>query len=215
MVWRKIAVRTSRRRFIAGVGAVASEMTVAAPALANPTPDVHWNMTSSFYPSLDLIFGGGEIFAQTLSDLTDGHFTISISSPSDIASAVSALDAVADGKAECAHTALSYSWDKDPTYIFGSGAPFGMNARQHTSWLQDGGGNALIDELLADRGLIAAPLGDTGGQMAGWFRREVHRASDFTGMKVRIGGFAGKVLETLGATAVALPKDGIIEALSK
>jgi TRAP-type mannitol/chloroaromatic compound transport system substrate-binding protein len=90
-----------------------------------------------------------------------------------------------------------------------------MNARQHAAWLQDGGGNALIDDLLADRGLIAAPLGDTGGQMAGWFRKEVHHASDFGGMKVRIGGFAGKVLETLGATAVALPKDQILEALSK
>ena len=51
--------------------------------------------------------------------------------------------------------------------------------------------------------------------MAGWFRKEVHRAADFAGMKVRIGGFAGKVFETLGATAVALPKDGIFEALSK
>ena len=77
-----------------------------------------------------------------------------------------------------------------------------MNARQHAAWLQEGGGDELIDELLADRGLIAVPLGDTGGQMAGWFRKEVHHASDFAGMKVRIGGFAGKVLETLGATAV-------------
>ena len=170
-------------------------------------------MTSSFYPSLDLIFGGGEIFAQTLSDLTDGHFTISISSPSDVASPVSALDAVADGKAECAHTALSYSWDKDPTYIFGSGAPFGMNARQHTAWLRDGGGTALINQLLADRNLLAVPMGDTGAQMAGWFRREVQSISDFIGMKVRIGGFAGKVLEVHGAKPVNLPKGQILEAL--
>ena len=91
-----------------------------------------------------------------------------------------------------------------------------MNARQHAAWLQDGGGDALIDDLLADRGLIAVPLGDTGGQMAGWFRKEVHHASDFAGMKVRIGGFAGKVFETLGATAGRrCRRTGFCEALSK
>ena len=205
----------SRRQFITRAGVIAAGATVAAPALADASPDVHWTLTSAFQPGLDLIVGGAESFARALSDMTDGHFTVSIHPPGDIASAVDALDAVANGKAECAHTALAYSWNKDPAYTFGSGAPFGMNARQHSAWLQDGGGNALIDELLADRGLIAAPLGDTGGQMAGWFRKEVHRASDFAGMKVRIGGFAGKVFETFGATAVTLPKDGILEALAK
>jgi TRAP-type mannitol/chloroaromatic compound transport system substrate-binding protein len=205
----------SRRQFITQAGVVAAGAAIAAPALADPSPDMRWTMTSAFQPGLDIIVGGAEAFARSLADMTDGHFTVSIHPPGDIASAVDALDAVADGKADCAHTALAYSWNKDPAYVFGSGAPFGMNARQHAAWLQDGGGDGLIDDLLADRGLIAVPLGDTGGQMAGWFRKEVHHASDFAGMKVRIGGFAGKVLETLGATAVALPKDGILEALSK
>ncbi len=209
----EIGVRASRRRFIGGVGAVAGGTAVAAAARADPTPEVRWRMASAFHPSLDLIFGGAQTFAETLSDLTDGHFTISISAPGDIASAVDALDAVADAKADCAHTALSYSWNKDPACIFGSGAPFGLNARQHAAWLRDGGGSALIDELLADRNLIALPMGDTGSQMAGWFRKEVHSVSDITGMKVRIGGFAGKVLEVRGATSVSLPKEQILEAL--
>ena len=88
-----------------------------------------------------------------------------------------------------------------------------MNARQHAAWLREGGGNALIDELLADRNLLAMPMGDTGAQMAGWFRKEVHSVADFAGMKVRIGGFAGKVLEVLGATPVILPKKQILDAL--
>jgi TRAP-type mannitol/chloroaromatic compound transport system substrate-binding protein len=206
-------VRASRRRFIAGVGAVAGGATVAAPALADPTPDVRWKMASAFPPSLDLIYGGAQTFVQALSDLTDGHFGVAISAPGDISSAVGALDAVAETKAECAHTALSYSWNKDPACIFGTGAPFGMNARQHAAWLRDGGGNELIDEVLAVRNLIAIPMGDTGSQMAGWFRKEVRSVSEIAGMKVRIGGFAGKVLEVRGATSVSLPKDRIFEAL--
>src|SRR5271165_1074596 len=205
----------SRRQFITRAGVMAAGATIAAPALADPSPDVRWTLTSAFQPGLDFIVGGAQTFAQALSEMTDGHFTVTIHPPGDIASAVDALEAVAAGKAECAHTALAYSWNRDPAYAFGSGAPFGMNARQHTAWLQDGGGNALIDGALADRGLIATPLGDTGAQMAGWFRKEVHRVSDFAGMKVRIGGFAGKVFETLGAAPVGVPKDGILDALSK
>ena len=134
-----------------------------------------------------------------MSDLTDGHFTIKISPAGEIAPALEALDAVADGRAECAHTALSYYWSKDPSFIFGSSTPFGMNARQHAAWLTEGGGGELIDEFLADRKIFALPAGNTGGQMAGWFRKEIRGPQDFPGLKMRIGGFAGKVFQTLGA----------------
>ena len=125
-------MRATRRRFIGGLGAAAGTMT-AAPSIADPTPDLRWRMTSAFSPSLDLIYGGAQTFGQVLSEMTDGHFTITLSPAGEIAPALEALDAVADGKADCAHTALSYSWSKDPSYAFGSGAPFGMNARQHAA----------------------------------------------------------------------------------
>ncbi len=205
-------MRAARRRFIGGLGAAAAGAAVAGPALADPAPDVRWRLTSAFQSDLDLIFGGAQTFAQALSDMTDGHFTIAVSPAGEIAPALEALDAVAGGKADCAHTALSYSWNTDPAYVFATGAPFGMNARQHMAWLQAGGG-ALIDELLSGRNLAALPLGGTGAQMAGWFRKEIHSAADFNGLKVRIGGFAGKVLQARGATLVAVPKDGVLAAL--
>jgi TRAP-type mannitol/chloroaromatic compound transport system substrate-binding protein len=202
-----------RRRFVAGLGLAAAGMGLAKPALADPDPDVHWRMTSSFQPSLDLIYGGAPTFAKTLSDLTDGHFTIAVSPAGEIAPALEALDAVSNGTVECAHSALHYYWSKDPSFVFGSSTPFGMNARQHAAWLYAGGGNELIDEFLSDRKVFAIPAGNTGGQMAGWFRKEVHVAGDFQGLKMRIGGFAGKVFQMMGAEPVAMPKDGIYPAL--
>ena len=135
-------MRAARRQFIGGLGAAAAGAVVAGPALADPAPDVRWRLTSAFQPDLDLIFGGAQTFAQALSDMTDGHFTIAVSAAGEIAPALEALDAVADGKADCAHTALSYSWNTEPAYVFATGAPFGMNARQHMAWLQEGGGGA-------------------------------------------------------------------------
>ena len=202
-----------RREVLKGLGLAALGMGVAKPALAQGAPTVAWRLASSFVPSLDLIYGGADTFANAVAELTDGRFTIQVSPAGEIAPALETLDAVAGGKADCAHTALSYYWNKDPSFIFASSTPFGMNARQHNAWLSEGGGGELIDELLADRKVFALPGGNTGGQMAGWFRKEIHASQDFSGMKMRIGGFAGKVFQTLGAEPVMLPKDGILPAL--
>jgi TRAP-type mannitol/chloroaromatic compound transport system substrate-binding protein len=202
-----------RRQFLTGLGFAAAGAAVASPAIADPAPDVEWRLTSSFVSSLDLIYGGAETFSKAVLDLTDGHFSIKVAPAGEIAPALEALEAVADGKAECAHTALAYYWGKDPSFVFASSTPFGMNARQHEAWLTEGGGGDLIDEFLADRKVFALPAGNTGGQMAGWFRKEIRAPQDLSGLKVRIGGFAGKIFQTLGAEPVAIPKDDIYGAL--
>ncbi|HLW92483.1 MAG TPA: ABC transporter substrate-binding protein, partial [Roseiarcus sp.] len=206
-------MRAGRRHFIKSLTLAAASLPLAKPAIADPAPETHWRVTSSFQPNLDLIYGGAQTFAAALSDLTDGRFTVAVLPAGDVAPPLEALDAVANGVVECAHTALHYYWGKDPTFVFGSSTPFGMNARQHTAWLTEGGGGQLIDEFLADHKVFALPAGNTGGQMAGWFRKEVHAASDLQGMKVRIGGFAGKVFQLLGAEPVSIPKDGVYSAL--
>jgi TRAP-type mannitol/chloroaromatic compound transport system substrate-binding protein len=207
------SMRAGRRQFLTGLGFAAAGGAMASPAIADPAPDVEWRLTSSFVSSLDLIYGGAETLSKAVLDLTDGHFVIKVAPAGEIAPALEALDAVADGKAECAHTALAYYWGKDPSFVFASSTPFGMNARQHEAWLSEGGGGDLIDEFLADRKVFALPAGNTGGQMAGWFRKEIRTPQDLTGLKVRIGGFAGKILQTLGAEPVAMAKDGIYGAL--
>ena len=205
-------MRAGRRQFIKAFSLAAAGLPLTKPALADPAPEIRWRATSSFQPNLYLIYGGAQTFAATLSELTDGRFTVTVVPAGEIAPPLEALDAVSNGLVECAHSALHYYWGKDPTFVFGSSTPFGMNARQHGAWLSEGGGGQLIDEFLADRKVFALPVGNTGGQMAGWFRKEVRAASDLQGLKVRIGGFAGKVFQLLGAEPVSIPKDGVYAA---
>jgi len=209
----RYAMTAGRRDFVKSLGLAAAGAALARPAVAQSAPDVQWRLTSSFQPSLDLIYGGALTFAKTVNDLTDGHFTITVSPAGEIAPALEALDAVSNGTVECAQSALHYYWAKNPSFAFGSSTPFGMNARQHAAWLTEGGGGALIDEFLAELKVFALPLGNTGGQMAGWFRKEVRTPADFQGLKMRVGGFAGKIFQTLGAEPSALPKDAIYNAL--
>ena len=207
-------MESGRRQFLGALGLAGAGAALASPVIAQSSPNVEWRLTSSFLPSLDLIYGGADTLAKTLADLTDGHFTLKVSPAGEIAPALDALDAVTDGRAECAHTPLSYYWNKDPSFIFASSTPFGMNARQHAAWLAEGGGGDLVDEFLAEHKVFALPAGNTGGQMAGWFRKESHGPADFSGLKMRmIGGFAAKVFQTLGAEPVSTPKDQIYAAL--
>jgi TRAP-type mannitol/chloroaromatic compound transport system substrate-binding protein len=78
-----------------------------------------------------------------------------------------------------------------------------------------GGGIDLMNEFYATQNLFALPGGNTGVQMGGWFRREVNTAADLQGIKMRIGGFAGKIVETLGVVPQQLAGGDIYPALEK
>ena len=128
----------SRREFLTRAGLFVAGASLSAPALAHPSPKVRWTVASAFQPSLDAIYGGAKTCAAAVSDMTDGNFAITVQPSGAISPAIDAMDAVADGRADCAHTVLSYSWIREPAYFFGSGAPFGMNGRQHAAWLRRG-----------------------------------------------------------------------------
>ena len=49
------------------------------------------------------------------------------------------------------------------------------------------------ERVLRGLQLIGFPCGNTGAQMGGWFRKEIKIVADLNGLKMRIGGFAGKV----------------------
>ena len=51
--------------------------------------------------------------------------------------------------------------------------------------------------------------------MGGWFRREIRTPEDLNGLKMRIGGFAGRVLAKLGLVPQQLAAGDIYPALEK
>ena len=51
--------------------------------------------------------------------------------------------------------------------------------------------------------------------MGGWFRKEIKEPSDFNGLKFRIGGYAGRVLQKLGVVPQQLAGSDIYPALEK
>ncbi len=126
-----------------------------------------------------------------------------------------ALDAVSNGTVEACHTVSYYYVGKDPTFAVSSSVPFGLNARQQNAWLWQGGGNELYNKFYEKFQVYALPAGNTGAQMGGWFRKEIKTVADMQGLKMRIGGIAGQVLQKIGVVPQQIAGGDIYPALEK
>ncbi|TNC73384.1 TRAP transporter substrate-binding protein [Rubellimicrobium roseum] len=203
-----------RRSFLsrAGVGAAAAA-GLAAPAIAQSNPQIRWRLTSSFPNSLDTIFGGATTLSRFLSEATDGNFDLQVFAAGELVPGLQAADAVMEGTVEACHTVSYYYWGKDPAWAVPAAIPFSLNARGMNAWHYHGGGIDLANQFFAKQGLFALPGGNTGVQMGGWFRREINTVQDLQGLKMRVGGFAGSILERLGVVPQQIAGGDIYSAL--
>jgi TRAP-type mannitol/chloroaromatic compound transport system substrate-binding protein len=204
-----------RRQFVKVAGLGVAAAAIAKPAIAQSSPEIKWRLTSSFPKSLDTIYGSAETFAKLVAEATDNKFQIQVFAGGEIVPALQAADAVQNGTVEMCHTASYYYVGKDPTFVFGTCLPFGMNARQQFAWMTQGGGNELLNEFYKKYNIYSLPGGNTGTQMGGWFRKEIKTVADLSGLKMRIGGLAGRVLQKLGSVPQQIAGGDIYPALEK
>src|SRR5438309_4010384 len=205
-----------KRRDFSNVSAAGAAATaVASPAIAQSSPEIKWRLTSSFPKSLDTIYGGAEQVSKYVAEMTDNKFQIQVFAAGELAPGLQALDATSNGTVEMCHTVSYYYVGKDPTFAIYASVPFGLNARQQNSWWYQGGGMELGNEFFKKFGVIGFPCGNTGTQMGGWFRKEIKTVADLSGLKFRIGGIAGQVLQKVGVVPQQLAGGDIYPALEK
>ena len=204
-----------RRNFLqvaAGGGAAAA---LAAPAIAQSQPKLSWRLTSGFPASLDTLYGTAVTFANHVSEMTDGNFEIEIFASGQIVATPQAAEAVETGTVEMAHTPVYYYLGRDPAFALGTAIPYGLNARQMNAWLYQGGGSDLLNAFFAKYKLYGLPGGNTGVQMGGWWRNEIGSVADLKGVKMRIAGLGGMVMEKLGVVPQQIPGSDVYPALER
>ena len=203
-----------RRSIIKNAGIAGILAAGAAPAV-HAQAAIRWRLASSFPKSLDTIHGAADVFAKAVKNMSGGKFEVSVHAPGEIMPAFGVVDGVQQGSVEAAHTAPYSFFGKDETFALGCAIPFGLNSRQMTAWMYEGNGLKLMREFYAKYNMINFPGGNTGAQMGGWFRKEVKSLKDLKGLKFRIGGFGGKVVERLGVVPQNIPGGDIYPALEK
>jgi TRAP-type mannitol/chloroaromatic compound transport system substrate-binding protein len=210
----RMRMTVSRRNF-ARLAAAGTAVAVASPAIAQTTPTIKWRLTSSFPKNLEGLWGAAPTVARLVSEMSDGKFEIQPFSAGEIVPGLQVLDAVANGTVECGHTYSGYYIGKNPALIFDGSLPFGLTPRQHHAWYLFGDGKKLVDEVYDGMGVVSIPMGNTGGQTFGWFRKELKTPADFNGVKMRVAGFGGRVLAKLGVVPQQIAGGDIYPALEK
>ena len=72
-----------------------------------------------------------------------------------------------------------------------------------------------MNELFAKFNCIGFAAGNTGAQMGGFFRKQINTVDDMKGLKFRVGGFAGTILQKVGVVPQQLGASDIYPALEK
>ena len=220
----------SRRRFVQhAVTALAGGTVLAAcgkqeaapaptPTAAAPggdLPIVKWRLASSFPKSIDTIYNTSRLMAERVAAATDGRFQIEVFAAGELMPGNQVMDAVQQGNIPIGHTCGYYYVGKDPALAFDTAVPFGMNSRQHAAWVWQGGGLELLRGLFGEFNIYNIPCGNTGAQMGGWYRKEINTLDDLKGLKLRIGGLAGQVMQRLGVVPQQIPGSDLYPALEK
>lgn len=174
-----------------------------------------WKMVTTWPPNFPVIGETCQLFADLCASMSNGRIKIRVYGAGELVPALECFDAVRTGAAEVASGAAYYWAGKTPAAQFFATVPFGMNAQQVNAWLLAGGGLELWQQLYSDFGLIPFPGGNTGVQMGGWFNREVNTLADLKGLKMRIPGLGGKVLEKAGGAPVLLAGGEIYTGLER
>ncbi len=219
-----------RRAFLTGglvgaatglIGAAAVSASNRQGAVAGAGPAIHtgdrvrWRLASSFPSSLETMFGGAEVLAQRVAAMTGGKFEITPYQAGEIVPGLQVLDAVQKGSVEVGQSAGYYYTGKHPALAFDTCVPFGLTPRQQAAWLHEAGGLTLMRSIYAQFGIRNFPGGNTGAQMGGWFKGRVDRLDDLRGLKMRIPGLGGKVMDALGVTVQVLAGGEIYTALER
>ena len=206
---------SNRRKFIAKVGGVVAAAVAAGAPNVIAQPKIQWRMSTSWPPTLDVLLGGAQRFAQIVDEMSGGRFRIDVFPGGQIMGPFDCFDAASQGKIEAFHSGPIF-WDaREPAIQWFSTVPFGMNCEGMAAWFYQGDGLKLWEETYAVFNLVPRLGHQNGPEMGGWFRKKVATIADYKGLKMRIPGLGGRVVARAGATVITLPPGEIYAALER
>lgn len=172
-----------------------------------------WKMVMAWPKNFPALGTSAEVFVNHVNSMSNGRLQIKVYGAGELVPAFEVFDAVSQGTAQMGHSSPYYWKGKITASQFFTTTPYGMTALEMNSWMQQGGGQELLQELYDPFNLVVFPIGNTGMQMAGWFNKEINSVADLKGLKMRIPGLGGEVLARAGGTPVMLPGGEIFTAL--
>ena len=174
-----------------------------------------WKLATTWGPTLSPLSDTPKELARMVKEMSKGEFTIRIDASNKHKSPFGILDMVKGGQYEMGHSASYYWKGKDLSTLPISTMPFGMTTPEFFAWYSYGGGKELTNKVYAKHSVLSFPGGNTGNQMGGWFRKEIKSLDDLKGLKMRIPGFAGEIMASLGVTVTNIAPGELYTSLER
>lgn len=191
--------------------AVAACMLAAPAVMAKKSIDI-----ASTFPK-DMLFLGDALkhFAKGAEELTNGEITFRIHGAGDLVPALEVLGAVSSGAVPAGYDWVGYWGGSIPVANLAGALPFGPSPEILMEWVWEGGGMQIIQKAYDAHNLKFLPCASVPPEPAGWFRKEINSPEDLQGLKMRIGGLAGRALNKVGATTQMIPGGEVFVSLDR
>lgn len=204
---KKIAILISVTAFCVGLfsaaGAVAAEEKFV------------WKMASS-WPKGTILQETPDQFADMVTKMSNGRLVIKSYAAGVLVGALEVMEAAQMGTIQAAHCSPSYQVGKIPAAPLFGYIPFGMEAIPYLTWMYEGEGMGLYQELYKDFNLgYATVCGILPSEDLAWSNKPIKTMEDFKGMKFRTSGYWGELLSAAGASVMMLPAGEVYEALQR
>lgn len=171
---------------------------------------------ASTFPK-NMIFAGesAEHLAKLIENATGGDVTLNIHGAGDLVPAFEVLNAVSSGAVPMGWDFMGYWGGTIPVAGLVGALPFGPGPDVINGWMWDGGGHELLTRAYGEIDVMPLPCHITSPEPGGWFNTEINTPEDLRGLKMRIAGMGGKVMERLGASTQQIPAGEIYVALER
>lgn len=171
---------------------------------------------SQAYPTSSAVLGHTPAnLAEMLGTASGGALQMKIFEPGALVPVLETFDAVAKGAVDAGYTAGTFWAGKDVTFNMYSAVPFGPATEEYLAWMNEGGGLELQDELYASHNLKSILCGVVTPEAGGWFNKEINAVADLDGLKMRIAGLGGQVVERIGVSPQLMAPGDIYAALDR
>lgn len=211
-------IKSSRRQFLKSLGmgtAALGSLAIAPRVLAKNKAKYQWKMVTTWPKNFPGVGTGANYLAQLIEAATEGQIHVKVYGAGEMVPSLGCFDAVSRGAAQMGHGAAYYWRGKAEAAQFFGSVPFGMTFNELNSWLLYDEGLKLWQELYANFNLYPMPGGNTGTQMAGWFKKPIYSLQDMKGLKMRIPGLGAEVIKHIGVVPVLLPGNELFTSMQK
>ena len=174
-----------------------------------------WKMVTTWPANFPVFQEAPEMFAENVRVMSNGRLDIKVFAGGELVPALQVFDAVSQGAVEMGHGAAYYWAGKVPAAQFFTTVPFGMEQKGVQAWLYHSGGMELWNELYEPFNVIALPIGNSGVQMGGWFNKKIETIADLKGLRMRMPGLGGKVLDRAGGNPILMSGGELYTALER